>query len=61
MVDALLDPKALADYIGVPLATVYAMNYRGTGPRRIRVGKHVRYHKADVDAWLEQNVVREAV
>lgn len=54
---ALMGPKELAAYIGVPLATVYAMNHRSTGPRRIRVGKYVRYRQGDVDAWLDQQQI----
>ena len=50
-------PEWLAKYLGVPLATVYRMNSNGTGPRRIRVGKHVRYRRADVDAWLDEHTV----
>lgn len=57
MSDDLLGPPELAAYLGVALATVYAMNHKGSGPRRIRVGRHVRYRKSDVDAWLEKNVV----
>jgi len=57
MAETLLDPAWLAAYLGIPLATVYQMNSRGTGPRRIRVGKHVRYRKADVDAWLDSRAV----
>lgn len=54
-------PQWLADYLGVPLATVYAMNHKGTGPRRIKVGKHVRYRQADVDAWLDERSVEQEV
>ena len=57
MNDPLNGPEWLAEYLGVPLATVYAMNSRGTGPRRIRVGKHVRYRKSDVDTWLDARAV----
>lgn len=57
MADDLIGPEDLAEYLGIPLPTVYAMNSRGTGPRRIRVGKHVRYRKTDVDAWLESRLV----
>lgn len=53
----LMGPKELAEYIGVPLATVYAMNHRRTGPKRLRVGKYVRYRRSDVDAWLDQQEV----
>ncbi|MGH3548288.1 MAG: helix-turn-helix transcriptional regulator [Pseudonocardiaceae bacterium] len=52
--DALMDAAALAEYMGVPLATVYRWNSHGSGPRRFRVGKYVRYRTADVDAWLDQ-------
>jgi excisionase family DNA binding protein len=50
---ALLSPQQLADYLGVPLATVYRWRYEGTGPRGIKVGKHVRYRRQDVERWLE--------
>ncbi len=46
-------PETLADYLDVPVRTVYSWNHSGTGPRPIRVGKHVRYRRADVEAWLE--------
>jgi predicted DNA-binding transcriptional regulator AlpA len=52
--DALMDAPALAEYVGVPLTSVYRWNSQSTGPRRIRVGKYVRYRRADVDAWLDQ-------
>lgn len=57
MTDPLYGPQWLADYFGVPLQTVYQMNSRGIGPRRIKIGKHVRYRKADVDAWLEERSI----
>jgi excisionase family DNA binding protein len=50
---ALLSPQQLADYLGVPLATVYRWRHESTGPRGIKVGKHVRYRHRDVEAWLE--------
>lgn len=50
---AWLSPEALSRYVDVPLQTVYGWNSKGTGPRRSRVGRHVRYRLADVDAWLE--------
>ncbi len=54
MIRPLMTVEDVATYLAVPIASVYAWNYRGTGPRRMRVGKHVRYRQADVDAWLEQ-------
>jgi excisionase family DNA binding protein len=51
----LLSPEGLAELLGVSVATCYAWRYKGTGPRSIKVGKHLRYRRADVDAWLEAN------
>ena len=50
----LLAPPELARQIGVPVKTLYNWRANGKGPRAIRVGKHLRYRAADVDAWLEQ-------
>ena len=43
----------LASWLNVPEATVYAWNHRGTGPTTYRIGRHVRYRRDDVLAWLE--------
>lgn len=51
--DALLSPQQVADYLGVPVATVYRWRYEGTGPRGMKVGKHVRYRRGEVEAWLD--------
>ena len=57
--DRLEGPKWLAAFLDVPLATVYKWSSEGTGPRSIRVGKHLRYRRADVDRWLEEHAVEE--
>lgn len=46
-----LDPEALAKRENVPLRTVYDWNTKGTGPRYMKIGRHVRYKLADVVAW----------
>lgn len=53
--EPLLTPEDLAAYLGVPKATVYKWRYEGTGPPACRVGKHLRYRAADVEAWLARN------
>lgn len=50
-------PGGTAEYLDVPEATLTAWRYRGVGPKYSRVGKHVRYRKPDVDAWLESQSV----
>jgi excisionase family DNA binding protein len=57
--ERLLTVPELAERLSVPVATIYRWNYRGEGPRRLQVGKHVRYRLDDVLAWEEQHVIRE--
>jgi excisionase family DNA binding protein len=54
MADRLLSAQEVADFLGVPTSTLYGWRYKGEGPRGFRVGRHVRYRREDVDAWLEQ-------
>lgn len=58
MSDPLLTVQQLAARLGVPVATVYAWNSRDLGPRRLRLGKHLRYRESDIEAWLDQRAVR---
>ena len=44
----------VADYLSVPLATLYQWRYLGTGPTAYRVGRHLRYEPAAVQSWLER-------
>ncbi|MTD17124.1 helix-turn-helix domain-containing protein [Nakamurella sp. YIM 132087] len=37
----------------VPAQTLYSLRVYGKGPRGIRVGRHLRYRRADVEAWLD--------
>jgi excisionase family DNA binding protein len=53
-----LSPTELAEYLGVPVQTVYAWRHYGTGPRSSKVGRHVRYRRTDVDAWFDANADR---
>jgi excisionase family DNA binding protein len=47
----------LAERLGVPRRTVYAWNSVGGGPKFLRVGRHVRYKIADVEAWEKSRTV----
>jgi excisionase family DNA binding protein len=57
--DKRLSPEDLAERLGVPLATVYAWNSLGGGPRFMKFGKHVRYKLADVEAWENAHYVEQ--
>lgn len=49
----LLTPAELADYLRVGLRTVHRWRAERRGPTACRVGHAIRYRRADVDAWLE--------
>lgn len=42
----------VADYLGIPVQTVYKWRQSGTGPPGYRLGKHLRYDPAVVRAWV---------
>lgn len=50
----LLSVAELADYLGVPIATVYRWRYQRQGPLGYRIGRHVRFRSSDVQRWLER-------
>jgi excisionase family DNA binding protein len=50
----LLTPQQLADLCQVPVTTVYAWNYKASGPGYLKVGRHVRYLRSEVDRWLAE-------
>lgn len=57
--ERLLSTQDLADYLDVPLKTIYAWRYRGQGPRGLRVGRHVRFRWSDVEDWVTQQVAKD--
>ena len=42
-----------AEYLQLPVATLYRWRHQGSGPRCMKVGKHLRYRLEDVDRWLD--------
>lgn len=52
--DKMLTPEELSDVLRIPVQTLYQWRTRGKGPAAVRVGRHLRYRRADVDLWLEQ-------
>lgn len=54
MTSSLLSPRELSRYLGIPEGTLSQWRAKGTGPKRIRLGRHVRYRMSDVEAFLDQ-------
>jgi predicted DNA-binding transcriptional regulator AlpA len=51
--------RDVANYLGVPLMTLYHWRQSSYGPRGARVGRYLRYRPEDVRAWFEEQA-REA-
>lgn len=53
MLERLMSTSEVAEYLNVPIGTIYQWRSSGVGPTGMRVGRHVRYRRAEVDKWLE--------
>jgi Helix-turn-helix domain len=50
----MLPEDAASDYLGdVPERTLRQWRYLGKGPAYVKVGRHVRYLKRDLDAFIQ--------
>ena len=58
--EPLMDVAELAEYLGIPAATIYDWRTRGGGPRAHRFGKHLKFAVSDVRAWVETQREGEA-
>ena len=54
MTERLLSPDGLAEMLDVPKKTIYEWHSRADadGPPAHKIGRHLRYRLADVEAWL---------
>ena len=52
--DKLMSLTDVSEMLGIPVHTLYRWRYKGHGPAGYRVGRHVRYRREAVEAWLEQ-------
>jgi excisionase family DNA binding protein len=53
MSEELLSVQELADEMKIPVATLYNWNHRGYGPRPIKLGKHLRYRRSEVERFYK--------
>jgi excisionase family DNA binding protein len=54
--EQLLTVQQLADYLGVPVATLYQWRWRDEGPPGFRVGRHLRYRRSDIEDWVDRQL-----
>lgn len=52
-----MTPPQVAELVHLPENTLKAWRAARKGPRYMRVGKHVRYLRVDVERWLEQQAI----
>ncbi len=52
--DRLIHEQAAADFLSVSIRTLQAWRVRGGGPRYCKIGRAVRYRRADLTAWVEE-------
>ncbi len=50
--DKLLTIHEAADIVRAPVATLRYWRHLGTGPVSFKLGRHVLYRRADIDAWI---------
>jgi excisionase family DNA binding protein len=53
--DEWLTTDELAELLKVPVPTVRAWRHNGSGPEGVRLGRHVRYRRTAVGAWIAAN------
>ena len=59
--ERLMTLREESQLLGVPIATLYRWRHRGEGPTGYRIGRHVRYRRATVEAWIETPADQRAV
>jgi excisionase family DNA binding protein len=52
----ILSEAEAAELLGVEVTTLANWRWRRMGPRFVKVGRRVRYRRADVDAWFADQV-----
>ena len=53
VLDPLVTITELAEYLGVPVKTIYEWRQAGRGPVGVRIGRHLKFRLSDVPAWIE--------
>lgn len=54
-----LSPRELAEFLDIPVGTIYGWRHTGFGPPAYKYGRHVKYRLADVERWLESRAERQ--
>jgi excisionase family DNA binding protein len=55
--DPLWTVKEVAEYLSVPVQTLYDWRCKHEGPPALKIGRHLRFRESDVFAWLDAKTV----
>jgi predicted DNA-binding transcriptional regulator AlpA len=53
--EKLMSIEDVAEFVGVPVNTLYQWRRKGTGPTAFRVGRFLRYDPVNVREWLAEH------
>ena len=51
--EKLWSAQELAEFLGLPIQTIYQWRKRNYGPPGRRMGKHIRYRRSEVERWID--------
>jgi predicted DNA-binding transcriptional regulator AlpA len=54
--ERLLALEEVAEFLGVPVRTLYTWRYKGEGPPAFKVGRHLRYDPVALRRWLVEQM-----
>lgn len=57
----LLNTEQVSALTGLAVSTLQNWRTEGAGPRYVKIGRAVRYHRRDVEEWVTALPVTEAV
>lgn len=61
VVQVLLTPDEVADMLRIPVRSLYVQRSAGRPtPPGVKIGRHLRYRLADVEAWIEDQFTQGA-
>ena len=55
-----LKPREAAEYLRSSTSTLAKARMKRQGPDSVRIGRAIRYHQSDLDAWMSASVSRRA-
>ena len=54
--DHLMTPAEVGEWLKVTPNALAQWRFRGAGPRYVKLGRHVRYQRSDITAWIDSNL-----